>query len=199
MATANGKPRPYSRRGDLGETSLVIGPRVGKDHCRIELVGAVEELSAWLGKARLSDVDPEVAALLLRLQERLLVVSVEAASLDPSLSDNAVVTENHIGILERAADSWNARVPLTRGTVLPGGTRAAADLWVAYSVCRRAERRATALLRFDARFSPRALAWLNRLSALIAILARYENTRVDGAETVVALKDACARFDDELV
>ena len=172
------RTRLYSRRGDLGETSLLFGPRVGKDHRRIELLGTIDELSSQLGHARAIGVDPEVDRILRRLQYRLYVVGTEVASTNPAKFEVKLVRESDVKAVERVIDIWDAKLEPTRVFILPSGTQSSTCLHIARSICRRAERRACALLRFDPSFSPRVGAWLNRIGDLIFVLARFENLRL---------------------
>ena len=178
MAQQGRTPRIYSRRGDLGETSLTYGPRVGKDHYRIVALGSLDELNAWLGVARTHELDTDVECAVLRLQVRLFDFGEEVASIDPGRQGIKRICDSDVKALERVIDLWNIKLPPTRGFVVPGGSAGAATLHMARAVCRRAERRITALLRFDPTFSPRALAWLNRVGDLLFLLARFENQRL---------------------
>ena len=174
---AQKRTRLYSRRGDLGETGLLYGPRVGKDHRRIELTGTLDELSAWLGWARAEGLDPRVDAVLDDLQRAIFDVGAEVATLTPAKFNVKTVGDAEVKALEQTIDAWDARVEPRRDFVAPGGAKSAAALHVARTICRRAERRATALLRFDETFSPRVVAWLNRVGDLLFALARFENAR----------------------
>ena len=171
------RTRLYSRRGDLGETSLLFGPRVGKDHYRVTLLGTLDELNAVVGLARAEGVDAESDQILVRLQRRLFEVGAEVATLTPEKFEVKRVDESNIRELESLIDTQCLKVEPTRAFIMPGGTKSAALLHFARTVCRRAERRATALLRFDPNFSPRVVAWINRVGDLLFVLARYENAR----------------------
>lgn len=175
------RTRIYSRRGDLAETSLLIGPRVGKDHRRIELSGTIEVLSARIGWARSLGLDEGVDKVLKRLLFRLRQVEGEALSKSPAKFEVRIVTEDDIKAIERVIDEWDAKLPPRRyGFMtdrLPGGSCAASALFLARTDCRRCERRSCALLRFDPEFSPRVGAWLNRVSDLLYVLARFEDLR----------------------
>ena len=174
---AQKRTRLYSRRGDLGETGLLFGPRVGKDHRRIELTGTLDELSAWLGWARAEGLDPRVDAALDDLQRAIFDVGAEVATLTPAKFNVRTVGDADVKALEEKIDAWDARLEPRREFVVPGGAKSAAALHVARTICRRAERRATALLRFDETFSPRVVAWLNRVGDLLFVWARFENAR----------------------
>lgn len=177
--------RLYSRRGDLGETSLIYGPRVGKDHRRIELSGTLEELSARLGWIRTLDIDPDVVSVLKRLQFRIAEVKGEVLSITPVKFEVRVVLDADVKSVEKAVDQWDSRGDALRRGFVPSGTRTATALYMALTDCRRAERRACALLRFDPDFSPRVGAWLNRVGDLLLALAKYENSRAGIREDLV--------------
>lgn len=180
------RPRLYSRRGDLGETSMAFGPRVGKDHRRIELSGVIEELSSLLGVVRAVGVEDETARVLKRLQVRLFEVRQEVLTSAPAKLGIKIVTEADIKAIERVIDLWDARLPSCRTIAIPGGSLSASFIYMAWAECRKAERRACALLRFDPEFSPRVGAWLNRASDLLYVLARLENVRLGVAEETYA-------------
>ena len=170
--------RIYSRRGDLGETSLLYGPRVGKDHRRIELLGALDELSAHLGFVRALEIDSDVNENLKLVQRFVYVAGREVASIAPTKLEIRRLSESDITTIEGLIDLWDAKAPPVRAFVLPSGRLPAVSLHVARTICRRAERRACALLRFDSSFSPRVGAWLNRVGDLLFVLARFENYRL---------------------
>lgn len=175
------RTRLYSRRGDLGETSLLYGPRVGKDHRRIELAGTIEELIARIGWVRALGVDSDVDKVLKRLVYRLREVEGEALSITPVMFEVRIVTEADIKAIEKVIDQWDAKLAPRRigfmSDCIPGGTVVASALFIARTDCRRCERRACALLRFDPEFSPRVGTWLNRVVDLLYVLARFENMR----------------------
>jgi cob(I)alamin adenosyltransferase len=167
--------RIYTRAGDAGETSLGSGARVPKTDPRIEAYGTVDELNSLLGVVLAGELSEEVRPWLEEVQNDLFDVG---ADLSVPLSDERRsrlrVTPGQVERLEELCDRVNERLEPLRSFVLPGGTEAAARLHVARAVCRRAERRAAALAQAqDA--NPAALAYLNRLSDLLYILARAAN------------------------
>jgi cob(I)alamin adenosyltransferase len=170
--------RIYTRHGDGGETHLGDMSRVAKTHPRIEAYGDVDELNAQLGVALATDGLPEAyAGWLRRIQNDLFDVGADLAVPPGGERDRLRVTAAQTTWLEERCDEVNAGLEPLRSFLLPGGTRAAAQLHVCRTVCRRAERRV--LLVEDA--SPEVLRYLNRLSDLLFILARGANP---GGETL---------------
>ena len=148
--------RVYTRGGDAGETSLVGGQRVAKDDPRIESYGVVDELNAWVGMARVSlaELLPAETRLggfdeiLLRVQHELFNLGSILATLPRDVGPKqARITDAEIRQLEAEIDRMNADLPALRSFVLPGGSRLNAELHVARTVCRRAERSLVALTR----------------------------------------------------
>lgn len=174
--------RIYTRKGDRGRTALRGGIRVPKTDVRIEACGACDELNAALGLARTCADDPELAALLHGAQSAIFAIGADIAAtgrgpVASSLSDSAV------GELERAIDAWEAPLPPLTNFILPGGTLLAAHLHVARTVCRRAERAVVAVTR-QHDLSAQTLMYLNRLSDLLFVLARWANHRSGVADPV---------------
>jgi len=174
--------RIYTRAGDAGETSLGDGERVSKADPRIEAYGTVDETGAAIGAAVATGLEPEAAALLRRIQNDLFDVGADlAVPLETTRGKGKSrlrITEQHVEALERACDSESARLQPLTSFVLSGGTPQAAALHVARTTCRRAERR-TVELAAEHPVNPQALAYLNRLSDLLFLLARAAN---DGGE-----------------
>jgi cob(I)alamin adenosyltransferase len=168
----------YTKTGDAGETGLFGGPRVRKSDARVEAYGEVDELNSAVGAARAIVEDPEIDALLAKVQEDLFCVGADFATPPGARARSALppVDPSFTERLERAMDAWEAELPKLTHFILPGGTRAAAALHLARAVCRRAERRAVALAA-EAEVSPTLLAYLNRLSDALFVAARVANFR----------------------
>ncbi|MDQ7820296.1 MAG: cob(I)yrinic acid a,c-diamide adenosyltransferase [Armatimonadota bacterium] len=175
-------PRIYTRAGDAGETGLIGGRRVPKDHPRVEAYGAVDELNAHLGAVRALARAREVTALLGEIQHRLFDLGAELAT-PPTHIPPAGVRAEDVAALERAIDRYQDRLAPLRAFVLPGGTPLAASLHVARAVCRRAERRVVALARAEP-VRPEVLQYLNRLSDLLFVLAREANRAARRADVL---------------
>jgi len=168
--------RIYTRAGDAGETSLGDGTRVLKTDIRIEAYGTVDELNAALGLVLAGEVEPELRATLERIQNELFDLGADlSVPLDDDKRERLRIERSQVDTLEEFCDRANEGLEPLRSFVLPGGTETAAHLHLARTVCRRTERLAVAL---DAEHgvNPEALAYLNRLSDLLFILARAANT-----------------------
>lgn len=167
--------RIYTRGGDAGETSLGDGSRVPKTDPRIEAYGTVDELNSFLGLVLAGDVPDEFRPWLEQVQNDLFDLGADlSVPLEDERRERLRMTSAQVERLEEICDLVNERLEPLRSFVLPGGTEAAARLHVARAVCRRAERRAAALAQARGA-NPVALAYLNRLSDLLFILARAAN------------------------
>ncbi len=176
--------RIYTRTGDRGETGLLGGGRVRKSAIRVEAYGAVDELNACLGLAAAAPVEPEARGLLAAIQRDLLAIGTRLSDLrkTPSTGDEkAHLSEEHVARLERAIDGMEASLPPLRAFILPGGSEAGARLHLARTVCRRAERRIVALAEQE-EVPPIILAYMNRLSDLLFVLARSVNHHAGAGE-----------------
>jgi cob(I)alamin adenosyltransferase len=171
--------RIYTRKGDDGTTSLWYGGRVAKTDARTEAYGSVDEATAVLGVARslCGPEDSDVATDLLRLQRELFIAGAELATapeaserLEPGISR---VTAEMVDELEPIIDRYMDRVDLPPKFVIPGGTPVSAQLDVARTAIRRAERRVVALSDAGELASPEVLRYLNRASDLAFAMARF--------------------------
>ena len=163
--------RIYTRGGDRGETSLGDGLRVPKTDARVVAYGAVDELNSAVGVVLAGDLQDEVRAVLEPIQNELFDLGADLSV--PYAEDDGKlrIAEDAIEALEDLCDRFNETLEPLKSFVLPGGSDAAARLHVARTVCRRAEVDA---LRISP-VNPLALAYLNRLSDLLFILARVAN------------------------
>jgi cob(I)alamin adenosyltransferase len=167
--------RIYTRAGDAGETSLGDGSRVRKDDLRIEAYGAVDELNSVLGLVLAGELPAEFRPWLEQVQNDLFDVGADlSVPLEDEKRERLRVTLGQVERLEELCDLVNEGLEPLRSFVLPGGTEAAARLHVARAVCRRAERRSVTFAEQQSA-NPTALAYLNRLSDLLYILARAAN------------------------
>lgn len=172
----------YTKTGDSGETGLFRGPRVPKHDQRVHAYGHVDELNAVLG-VLLPDIQhPRVKELLASLQHELFEVGADLATPpqpaeDGSLRINAPMVER----LEKAIDEFEESLPQLTNFILPGGGRGGAQLHLARTVCRRAER-AVSKLQSEQSINPDVLRYMNRLSDLLFVLARAENQHTGSPE-----------------
>jgi cob(I)alamin adenosyltransferase len=171
--------RIYTRGGDAGETSLGDGSRVSKLDPRIGAFGAVDELNSLLGLALASECPTAFRDVLSRLQNELFDLGADL-SVPLEQEDRLRIAQGQIDALEAECDRFNAELAELKSFVLPGGSELAARLHVARSVCRRAERETLEAARHHT-LNPIALAYLNRLSDLLFILARAANA-ADGRD-----------------
>ena len=163
--------------GDDGTTGLLGGGRVSKDDLRIETYGTVDEASSALGLARSLATDPRVREVAELLQRGLYRLGAELAT-NPGAAGRFVTTsEEDVAELDRLLAGLEAEVAMPDQFVLPGATAASGALDLARTIVRRAERRCVALARAGGLDNPQTGRYLNRLSLLLFVLARYEEAR----------------------
>lgn len=176
--------RIYTRSGDKGQTSLGNGARTAKHDLRVSAYGAVDEANASIGVARLS-ASADVNAVLMRVQNDLFDLGADLCTpqSDAKAEEMALrMTQGQITWLENTIDRFNADLAPLESFILPGGTPAAANLHVSRTVIRRAEALISHLAETQS-INPLALAYANRLSDLLFVLARWENGK--GAQDVL--------------
>jgi cob(I)alamin adenosyltransferase len=165
--------RIYTKLGDSGETHLGDMSRVPKTHPRIEAYGTVDELNAHIGLALANgDLPDDYGDWLARIQNDLFDVGADIAAPEDPERDRLRVLPEQTKWLEERCDEINATLPALKSFVLPGGTKAAAQLHVCRTVCRRAERLTVAA---GEELNPEVVRYLNRLSDLLFILSRGAN------------------------
>lgn len=177
--------RIYTRTGDKGQTGLFGGGRVRKDDPRVEAYGEVDELNACLGVAASAIEDAGIRGWIEAIQDELFVLGSELATPEPEKVKKQVepLGEAQIQAMERIIDEVDPEVPPLRQFVLPGGHPGAAHLHVARTVCRRVERTLIGL-GDHVPVRPELVAYLNRLSDLLFMLARLQNHRSGTTEPV---------------
>jgi cob(I)alamin adenosyltransferase len=190
--------RIYTRTGDGGQTRLVDNSLTDKTDPRVEAYGDIDEANSVLGVALAAgQLPPEIAALLATIQNELFDLGADLANplaADPP-SQPLRVTQDYVDRLEAACDSFGDPLPPLDSFVLPGGSPAAAELHVARTVVRRAERAAwqaaavhgtePAAEGRDGGVNPLAMTYLNRLSDLLFILSRAANAAVGAGSEVL--------------
>jgi cob(I)alamin adenosyltransferase len=189
--------RVYTKKGDLGQTSLVGGQKVSKDELRIEAYGTVDELNSVVGIARESTREAsrsapnegrraleELGAILLRVQHELFNLGSILATLPEDVHEKQPrVTEVEVKALEREIDRCQADLRPLRSFVLPGGSRLNAELHLARTVCRRAERLVVALSKRET-VDGATIRYLNRLSDALFVFSRFASRAEGAAETL---------------
>jgi cob(I)alamin adenosyltransferase len=173
----------YTRTGDSGETGLFDGTRVPKSDSRIAAFGDVDELGAWLGFARASNLDADLQEMLERIQRDLFAVGARLADPGHKIAGRvtkAAVTGDDVSRLEAWIDELEAALPPLRRFILAGGSPAGAALHMARTICRRAERAVVALGAGSV--EPDLLTYVNRLSDLLFVMARSANHRAHAPE-----------------
>jgi cob(I)alamin adenosyltransferase len=172
----------YTRGGDKGDTDLLGGKRVGKDDLRVESYGTVDELNAALGMVCASGLEPVLAQHVERIEHELFTVcSRLAAAPGADLSRIPAIEQAWIDRLEHEIDEATAALPPLRQFVLPGGSVPASWLHLARTICRRAERVVVRLARAE-EVEPLAIAYLNRLSDWLFVMARLANQEAGARE-----------------
>ncbi|MGD8318294.1 MAG: cob(I)yrinic acid a,c-diamide adenosyltransferase [Myxococcales bacterium] len=166
----------YTKTGDTGETGLFGGARVSKASRRVDAYGQVDELNSMIGWTRVAVSDVGIDSLLNRIQNELFEVGAELGSTEDRKQKSGVplIAEQHVHALERAIDQYEQGPPPLTTFVLPGGSEAASRFHLARCICRRAER-ALVALAFDESLRGELFRYLNRLSDLLFVLARYSN------------------------
>ncbi|MDE2857212.1 MAG: cob(I)yrinic acid a,c-diamide adenosyltransferase [Chloroflexota bacterium] len=172
----------YTKTGDKGETSLFGGDRVRKNHARVEAYGTIDELNAALGAALSAGPPEPINQWLREVQGHLFHLGSDLATPLDSKTDRATrIAQSQVSWLEDAIDQMTAQLEPLRNFILPGGTPVAAQLHVARTVCRRAERQIVALQE-TSETNALAVVYINRLSDWLFTLARYENALAGESE-----------------
>lgn len=174
----------YTRRGDDGSTGLFGGPRVRKDDLRVSAYGDVDELNSALGVAREELLaQPDLLEVVDSLQSELFTLGAELATPQAEQAPKEVprIQPSHVERLEREIDRLTATLPEMKNFILPGGSRPGSSLHLCRTICRRAERKVVTLAETSP-VSSVALAYVNRLSDLLFVMARAANLRSGGRE-----------------
>lgn len=171
--------RLYTKYGDEGETSLLYGGRVSKANVHCEAYGATDETVSALGLARALSEDERVCGILLELERELFTVGAELATAPDKYETFqqyfTPLSEEMTARLEGLIDDLQAEVTLPRSFILPGASPASAAMDLARTSVRRAEREVVRLKDAGGLANPEILKYLNRVSDLLFILARYED------------------------
>lgn len=168
--------RIYTGKGDDGSTGLVGGQRVPKDSARVAAYGTVDELNSHIGMALSLGVHPDLEAVLKTIQNDLFHLGSDLATLEDDKQQFKIpqIERRHVESLEHLMNELMEQLGPLENFILPGGTVGAAALHLARTVCRRAERECIVLGRVEP-IGPFVIAYLNRLSDALFVMARYEN------------------------
>jgi cob(I)alamin adenosyltransferase len=192
--------RIYTRTGDDGTTSLFGGERVGKGNDRIDAYGTVDETNSVVGLARSHLRDQPGAErldpVLGDVQEELFVVGADLATPVDAKTLVPRIEEKHVGCVEDRIDAFDAELDPLESFVLPGGSPAGASLHSARTICRRAER-LVVQASASTPINEKTKVYLNRLSDLLFVLARWANKQAGVREDKWVPDDAGGTEDDE--
>jgi cob(I)alamin adenosyltransferase len=167
----------YTKTGDSGETGLFGGERVSKNALRIEAYGTIDELNAFIGLAIIEVSDNSVKDLLQKIQYWLFSIGADLATPDNEKTKKLNVfrtPEEYYVYIEEEIDKYESKLDELRNFILPGGTKGAALLHICRTITRRAERMVVAL-NSTVKIGNNIIIFLNRLSDLFFVLARFDN------------------------
>jgi cob(I)alamin adenosyltransferase len=167
----------YTKTGDKGETGLFGGERVFKNSLRIEAYGTIDELNAFIGLAIIEVSDKSVKDLLQKIQNWLFSIGADLATPDNEKTKKLNVfrtAEEYYLHIEKEIDKYESELDELRKFILPGGTKGAALLHICRTITRRAERMVVAL-NSTVKIGNNITIFLNRLSDLFFVLARFDN------------------------
>ena len=178
----------YTKTGDKGETSLFGGGRVPKNHARVEAYGTIDELNAALGLALAAGPPEPIDQWLREVQQHLFHLGSDLATPLDAKSDWVTrIGQSQVSWLEDSIDRMTAELEPLRNFILPGGTPVAAQLHLARTICRRAERRIVTLQE-TSETNALTVIYVNRLSDWLFTLARYDNAKAGESEQKWSLR-----------
>jgi cob(I)alamin adenosyltransferase len=172
----------YTRTGDGGETGLVDGSRLPKHAPRMAAIGDVDELNSAIGVALTHEMPAEQQAMLARIQNELFDLGADFATPGEDFAPTEMslrIVADQVARLEAEIDAMNEALQPLRSFILPGGDPAAAAIHLARAIARRAERAAVAATQTIA-LNPLGLAYVNRLSDHLFVMARFLNLHAQG-------------------
>ena len=165
----------YTRTGDKGSTQLGDGKRVDKNSLRVDAYGSVDEANATIGLSILR-TNSEIKRILQIIQNDLFDLGADLCMPDKKKIQKLKITKDIVDYIEKKIDSFNKELAPLSSFILPGGSESSTYLHIARTVTRRAERKVCALSKKE-RINPVAIIYLNRLSDLLFVLARYTNNK----------------------
>lgn len=167
----------YTRTGDAGMTSLFGGKRVLKCEELVSVYGSIDELNSWIGHIASEIESADVQQFLYTIQSDLFTIGSNLAGWTADLRP----LEKRVDEMEARIDELEKKLPPLANFILPGGTELAAHVHIARSICRRVERQAVALSQKQT-VEPKILKYLNRLSDMLFMLARFINNEAGVVE-----------------
>ena len=165
----------YTRTGDKGSTQLGDGKRVDKNSLRVDAYGSVDEANATIGLSILR-TNTKIKKILQIIQNDLFDLGADLCMPDKKKIQKLKITKDRVDYIEKKIDSFNKELAPLSSFILPGGSESSTYLHIARTVTRRAERKVCALSKKE-RINPVAIIYLNRLSDLLFVLARYTNNK----------------------
>ena len=165
----------YTKTGDKGQTSLFDGSRVDKDDLRVECYGTLVELNSYIGLCSIYATDSD-RKILRDIQLKMFSVSAELATREEGKYKNIVVEEDIIH-LETLIDEYITKIDEVDAFIVPGTSVLSANLHIARTICRRAERRIYSLSKIE-KINTNLLKYINRISDLLYAIARYNETEL---------------------
>ncbi len=166
-----------TKQGDRGQTGLIGGITVSKSHIRVDALGHIDELSACIGLARAICQDVEIKDILKQIQRELFVVNSSLAAPPDSQKKKAIVSNDMVETLTKQVEQIENIPSIVMGWAVAGEYLESAYLEVARTVCRRAERQVVKMKEEGEKFDLPVIAYLNRLSDLLWLLARLTELR----------------------
>jgi cob(I)alamin adenosyltransferase len=170
----------YTRTGDSGTTALFGGKRVLKCEELVDVYGSIDELNSWVGLVATETAHEHIKLLLEEIQTDLFIIGgfLAGGKIDITPLDTRVPK------MEVEIDAMEEELPKLSNFIIPGGTKEAAHVHIARSVCRRVERQAVALGQKEEKINPLIIKYLNRLSDLFFVLARFINMQSGISDSV---------------
>ena len=165
----------YTKTGDKGSTQLGNGKRVEKNSLRVDAYGSVDEANAAIGLSILR-TNTKIKKILQIIQNDLFDLGADLCIPEKKNIQKLKITNDRVDYIEEKIDSFNKELAPLNSFVLPGGLKSSTYLHIARTVTRRAERKVVALSKKE-KINPVAIIYLNRLSDLLFVLARYTNNK----------------------
>lgn len=165
----------YTKTGDKGQTSLYDGTRIDKDNIRVESYGTIDELNSYIGLC-MHYINEDDKKVLFNIQRDLFYIGAELATKNTEKL-NKVVTDNDIKNLENIIDKYMGEAKGLDSFIIPGTSLASANLHIARTICRRAERIIISLSKIE-KVNPMLIKYINRLSDVLYAIARYSEDKL---------------------